>query len=524
MASKTQLGISFGSNSLSIVETAKQRMVNFFDASHSLFDDPQSSLSQSIPDDIRLTAIIQKSLRDKKIENQEVNLSLPAKDIILRSFYIPWMTSSEIKGVIDFEARRYIPFKLEELVYDYHTVTITEKKIRRIRVLFIAIRKEILARYHAILEQGGLKVISVEPSPISLLRTLTFKKHIQRNQKIAIIQTNQKEGAITIIDDGIPQFVRDFRLSPGANTMFDLDPVSLSTQLLNEVRISLDYYRRQHSGGEIHKLLLISSNTTNNLAETLSKDLGITATTLSARTILNLDDEVDIGALNAFGISLRTSFSFPVKINLSRAPAKAQEPEKVFEQTPVNYFTTIKLSGVCASLLLFAFILANGQVSLNTKKLANLSKREGVYSGLNVSDLKKKQDDINLKLNSYKNVRQKSNAAFFLSRIPNRIPDGLWLTNFSIAYEDTLPAQRLQQKKDKISQELPKTITKITVDLNGYSFHQDQNQQISQVNNFVENLKNDPEISVIFNDISLKNVKKQTLDEQTVTSFQVTCK
>ncbi len=269
------------------------------------------------------------------------------------------MTSSEVKGVVDFEARRYIPFKLEDLVYSYHATTVVEKKIRRIRILFIAIRKEILERYCSVLEQAGLRATFIEPASISLLRALTFKKQIQRQQRIAIIQTNQREGTITIVDQGIPQFVRDFQLVTSLPAAPDPDGASINTRLLNEIRISLDYYRRLHSMGEIDKLLFIFANDMHDLAEALGKSLGVATVSLATRSLLNLDEEVNPGVLNAFGVGLRHAVSLPVTINLSRIQVKSQEAEKIFEQTPINYLASIKVGAACGLAVLFVFLFLN---------------------------------------------------------------------------------------------------------------------------------------------------------------------
>src|SRR5882672_1488986 len=242
MAVNKQLGVFFGHNSLSLVETDNQDPGKYFSAPHNLFDNVDPTQGKIVPDDIKITAIIQKSLRDLKITSSDASLSLPTKDIIFRSFVIPWMMANEIDGVVEFEARKYIPFKLEELTYSYHPVTIAEKNVKRIRILFAAIRNDILEKYCGILEQSGLKISYVEPGVVSLIRVLVFKKLIPLDQRIAIVQTNDKEGKIIIVDHGLPHFVRDFQLQPAAASKPENDPELLKARLFNEVRISLDYY------------------------------------------------------------------------------------------------------------------------------------------------------------------------------------------------------------------------------------------------------------------------------------------
>ena len=67
---------------------------------------------QDIPEGLKLTALIQKALQEHKITTKNINLALPAKDLIFRSFTIPWMQAHEVNNVVEFEAIKYIPIKL----------------------------------------------------------------------------------------------------------------------------------------------------------------------------------------------------------------------------------------------------------------------------------------------------------------------------------------------------------------------------------------------------------------------------
>lgn len=529
MVSKKQLGIFFGDNSLSIVETEKQRLINFFDAPHSLFDETKTS-SQSIPDNIRLTAIIQKSLRDKKIETNAVNLSLPAKDIILRSFFIPWMTSSEVKGVVDFEARRYLPFKLEELVYGYYSKTIKEKKTRRIRILFVAVKKDAVERYCSILEQASLKVNAIEAAVFSLLRVLSYKKKLPQNQRIAIIQMGKNDGTILVVDQGIPQFTRDFRLTAPGSQAFEFDPNSMNMRLLNEVRISLDYYRRQHASEGIDKIIFVVPNETIATTQIIKEDLGIPVDSLSIHGLINLEEEVDVGVANAFGAALRGAVAFPIDIDfakeLIKPEEKAPEPEKIFEKTPLNYLSIVKVAAASLVILFLVFISSNRQVSAYQNKINNLKNNQGAYATKKIEDIKKKQGEAVKKLEDYRNIPLKSDVAFLLSHIPTLLPKGTWLTsiNISISAADSSTKTRSSRSTALESKTPDKAGAGISIDTSGYAFDADINKQIDLINQLITNFKNSPKLTQIFQSINLTKANKQQIEDQTVTAFQIQCR
>ncbi|MFA5060225.1 MAG: pilus assembly protein PilM [Candidatus Omnitrophota bacterium] len=520
MANKKQVCIFFGPNSLCFVETQKKAITNFFDVPHNLLDNTQNT---ALPNDIKLTAIIQKSLRDRKIDTSEVYISLANQDIILRSFFIPWMAASEVKGVIDFEARRYIPFKLEDIAYTYHSAPIIEKKSKRLRILFVGIKKDVLDRYCSVLEQAGLKTLLIEPASLSLLRLLSLKKQVNPNQKTAIVQMNKAEGTIIIVDHGIPQFVRDFRLSSGSHELTQLDPTLLGERITSEIRISIEYDRRQNAGN-VEKILLVSSFESKDFVQRLSEELSIAnISTINARQLLGVEEEVSSGVLNALGGSLKDAIPFNLNINLIKSRAKPVEPEKIFEAPKLNYNLTIKIAAACACLVMALFGFQHLKIADYQKKLSDQMTRQGVYESLSIVDIETKQKDLDKKIKGYANIRLKSNVSFFLQRIPHLLPEGAWLSRLTIDFTNASDPRTFSGRAQKPGDE-PLMNSRTSLDMDGFVFAQDPNQQINLVNKLIASLKNDKQFSQPFEAISLVNAQKQDLKEHTVTSFKIICR
>ena len=123
-----------------------------------------------LPFFIGLLDILQKTVRNKGFSTTETYLSLPSKDILIRWFLIPWMKTSEIQAVVSFEAKKYIPFDIEETAYTYYPTTVTKDGGRQIGILFVAIRKNTIEKYINILIQAGLNIVYSEPGAMSLDR------------------------------------------------------------------------------------------------------------------------------------------------------------------------------------------------------------------------------------------------------------------------------------------------------------------------------------------------------------------
>ena len=142
---------------------------------------------------------------------------------------------------------------MDELSYAYHAMTITEGGTKRLRIIFVAVKRDVLENYIGILSQIGIDTNIVEPAPISLIRSLLLKNLIREEDSLAIIEKGNDTGRIMVIEHGVPQFVREFQLSSGTR---GAEPTDVSVRLLTEAKISLDYFRRQDNQLRIKEIKL----------------------------------------------------------------------------------------------------------------------------------------------------------------------------------------------------------------------------------------------------------------------------
>lgn len=520
-----RLSVFFGNNALSIAEMDNQSIVKFASIPHNLFDLTGPRQGKDAPEDIRLIAAIQKTLREQKFTTTETYLSLPTKDIIFRSFVIPWVYPGEVKNVVEFEARKYIPFKLEEVSYTFHTSIFNEKSVRKIRVFFVAIRQDILDKYCNILEQANLKISFLEPASVSLIRALVSKNKIPLNQKIALLETNKREGKIIIMDQGIPQFIRDFKLLSANLPKADNDHALFNLKLFNEIRISLDYYARQYTQGKVSTIILVSEKESPELVQTISKDLGIPTSSLGVDAILGTEDAFNIEFLNAYGIGLKDTVNLAVKFDLAQKSIKAQKSEFRFELSKENLLALVKVGGVCLTLIVLSFFGSNFLLMDMQKKISELDSQQGILRDLGLEQINQKTEETRKKIDGYQSVRLKTSTAFFLTKIALVLPKGVWIQEISLRYLDPTKAEFNASKGISNAEETEpdKILHKMNLTLSGLAFDSNANQQIKLVYNLVKSLKDNTLFSTTFDDIKLASAQPSQVEQYTVTSFKIEC-
>lgn len=523
IASKRQFGIFWGSEFLSVAETQRNNLV--FSAviprqiSETLVSAP-ADLSIVTPENIHLVAAMQRLVKDQDMARSRVYMSVPSRDVIFRSFLLPAMSPGETKNAILFEAPRYIPFKLDELYYQYQMIPFTANDVKKNQIIFLGLRRDKLAPYCKVIEDAGLDIVSIEPSLFGLLRILAAKKLLVRNQTSALVQIEEMQGSVMIIDKLIPQFIYDFNLASldTPNLKNDLQPVS--EHILNEMRISFDFYNRQTTtkpGARVEQIYLFANQQTKKLAQGLQADLGIETLPLEINDLFSYQNELHPNMASAIGASLSSATSLEFDLNLAKTRKIADAPpsQKIDVETLLAQPPSYKMTAFIA---LMCFLVAAAAVTITRMKLAGpeqrLSELKAIskeYQNKSSETIKESITKIDDKITTYKRLRFHSHLKAYLENISESLLQGVWLTDLEIAYIDGAG----EQTEDGF------TISRISATLNGYSYSDQLDQQITLIENFLENLKMNPFLKLHTTMITLKQVKKEELEKYPVTFFQI---
>ncbi|HNV24294.1 MAG TPA: pilus assembly protein PilM, partial [Candidatus Omnitrophota bacterium] len=383
MALTKQLGLFWGENALYFSENSE--------SDNKMFSIPLKKKvaagnliqiqDESLEDNRILITDIQKAFKEHKVSSSTVNLSLPTKDIIFRSFSIPWMPPNEMRQVVEFEAAKYLPFSLTDLAFAFHPVVITHNNTKRIRIIFVAIKKSVLEKYKYILTESLLNVDLIEPAPVGLLRTLNFKKHLSPKDQFAIVEKEGTLGKITIIDDGIPQFVRDFNLRISASDQEEISSEVLITRLVNEIQVSLDYFNRIGNPKEISQILFLTTSDSEEISNELSKNLEMKVAHIYSSSVLAPEFK-DIGFLNAFGIALNKDVAVEASFDLSNRKRQALEFNLKTLLKQMDIRALIPLVGTCLGLIIASPILSNTLIKMAANKSQTLKEKLGIYESM----------------------------------------------------------------------------------------------------------------------------------------------
>ena len=510
MASSKRIGLFWGENKITLVEFGKntplQTVSSPLDFKLNALS-TGSTLRSNVAEETQIAAIFKRMLQDNKIAEDPFYVSLPMKEIILRSFVIPFLKREEIQNAIKFEARKYLPIDIQDLNFVFYTVPFTENATKRLQVIFFAVRKELLERYERILKQDNVAISYCEPCMVSLIKVLLFRKEISLTDHLAFLILDKNSGSICFVDQGIPQFIREFPLSSRSPSEETEDPgKTLSLRIVNEVENSFDFYARQFSGDPVEQVLVLAEDIDQDLFNILETELKIKLRKVSpVVTIGALSKSNDMDAIYAMGACVEPPLESLSGFNFLGGPARTKLKTNLIEALE-SYKDVILVFLICVIFLVGVYVFFQAQSKTAQQQYAQLSSKQGAFLNVPVGSIQDElRGDID-KLAAYKNIRTKSDMAFILLRVASHLPRGALLQTLNISYDqgDSNDAH-------------------VTIEMKGDVVGGAPNRQIAVVNRIFSDFKNDKELSRFIKSVSLVSLNREELDGKSVTGFNIHC-
>lgn len=509
----SSLGIYFGPQIITIVETRGKKVLSSINVPHTTVSGPE--LEEKVPSGIKIVAFLKDEFRRNKIEAKEAVLALSGKDLIIRTFEMPSLPAGELKSAVIFEVKKYIPFKVEDLISDFQVHF--DKVGRKNLVLFMGIKKETLDTYNAILNQLSLKANAIEYAGFSILRFLKLAGGIDKGVVGLLDADLQEEDEINfnVLENGVPLFSRDitFGLGPEeAGKPEESVPGMNLEKLKTEIRISLDYYNRKFPGKNIKKLFLISNPEAFTELEAFIREMGLAAQLIDIAKYIGKPVPFSLTFVKGYSCSLFKTIKTDLKINLLAASTKAKIPVEALARPELATLVSgIKIEPkliilgilVCISAFIFGFYSRALLYQELNRIIAMRTKVSGVNPDASFQEVSELDYKYKEKIKALdKLIKKRLYLTESLEVIPRLMPEGMWLEEFSFLK---------QENKNELT-------------LRGIAYLGDSNRELEVINTFSANLKSDPAFSKYFKEIDIISIEGSKTEKADVTNFTISCR
>ena len=231
--SKTQLGVDLGSSAIKIVELGRREERPYLSNYAIAQLKSEAVFNVTEMKDEEITRAIVLLIKEAKFSGKRACVALPVDKTFSTVISLPMMPANELAAAVTFEAQRYVPLPLDEVVLDWTIISSTEDSNRpaadivrpsrgsskgtegatsetgqgstsdnvgsgTVQVLLLAVPKETITRITKIISQAGLKAVALEQEAFSLARSLVGND----KNTFMVIDLGRRGTDIIVLDQG----------------------------------------------------------------------------------------------------------------------------------------------------------------------------------------------------------------------------------------------------------------------------------------------------------------------------------
>ena len=179
--------------------------------------DPELIVDGTVMDAGRVVEAIKNLLRAQQVKTKDVALSVSGHSVIVKKISLPSMSEDELEESIRWEAEQYIPFDINDVNMDFHILGSTDAPEGRgqMSVLLVAVKKDKLTEYTALVTEAGLTPVVVDVDAFALENMYDVNYGGGGEGVVALVNIGASVMNINILKNGVSAFTRD--ISIGGN-------------------------------------------------------------------------------------------------------------------------------------------------------------------------------------------------------------------------------------------------------------------------------------------------------------------
>ena len=159
--------------------------------------------------DSSVQAAIQQAVGSLGISIKTVNLSVSGQAVIMRVVDMPKLAPQELVQALPFEAQRYLPFNIQDVVLDGVPLGSTDGQ--KLQVLIVACRRDLLEHRVAWARQSGLEPGVIDVDALAIVNAWMDRQGDGQSAHgtHALLNLGAQWTNLVILKDRVPYLVRD---------------------------------------------------------------------------------------------------------------------------------------------------------------------------------------------------------------------------------------------------------------------------------------------------------------------------
>jgi type IV pilus assembly protein PilM len=324
------IGLDIGSSYIKIVridDSKSGKELSLFDMAPIPFGAVEDGV---VADKTALTNALKGLLKKNGIKSGGAVVGVSGhSSVIIKRITIPLMSEEELALSIQVEAEQYVPFDINDVNIDFQILGKNPDEDSQMDVVLVAVKKEVVNDYCAIVEGAGLEPVIVDVDSFALGNMYESNYDDVEEGALALINIGSGITNISILKNGQPVFTRDSAVGSNYHTealehefgvnredaerlkkgqliegvppeAARLAIASASDEIFSEIYRSFEFYKSTASDGDIHKIILSGGPAViEGFAEMTADRIGIPVEIADPFKKINISAKLDSGYVKA---------------------------------------------------------------------------------------------------------------------------------------------------------------------------------------------------------------------------------
>src|SRR4030043_1136352 len=183
---KDVVGLDIGSSSVKLVELNRAKSgFNLQNLGLSPLP-PEAIVDGALMDSVTIIDAIRDLVSTTKTKRKDVVTSVSGHSVIVKKITLPFMTEAELEESIHWEAERYIPFDINDVIFDFQILGYGSENPDLMDVILVAAKKDIINDYVSVIMEAGLNPVVMDIEAFALENMLGINYEIEKDEVVAI--------------------------------------------------------------------------------------------------------------------------------------------------------------------------------------------------------------------------------------------------------------------------------------------------------------------------------------------------
>ncbi len=202
------LSVDIGSSSIKVVEV-RGRLGQLCVTNLATVPTPPSAIQNNMVYETAAVAEATRALTESHgMRARKVITAVPGPAVIIKRVTLPAQSAHELENTILFEAGNFIPEDLQNVNLDYQITDYLDDG-KRMEVLLIAAKKDIVASYTETIRAAGLTPVIIDVDYFALENMFEANYELVPDRAIALVNIGARYSSINILKNGRSTFTGD---------------------------------------------------------------------------------------------------------------------------------------------------------------------------------------------------------------------------------------------------------------------------------------------------------------------------